>query len=90
LIDRRMVKKFDFTLFIVTLLIIVFGLIILSSATHTTMTRDGDSLAYVKKQAFSIVLGLSMIVFLLKIDYKEFVKHSKFIYFFNLCIGSGQ
>jgi len=84
LIDRRMVKKFDFTLFIVTLLIIVFGLIILSSATHTTMTRDGDSLAYVKKQAFSIVLGLSMIVFLLKIDYKEFVKHSKFIYFFNL------
>lgn len=86
LIDRRMINKFDFTLFIVTLLIIVFGLITLSSATHATMFRGGDSLVYVKKQAFSIILGFVMIGFVLKVDYKEFAKYSKLMYVFNLLL----
>lgn len=86
MIERRALKKFDFTLFIVTLIIIVFGLIILSSATHATMTRGGDSLTYVKKQATSIFLGLVMIGLVLKIDYRELAKYSKFIYVFNLLL----
>lgn len=86
LIDRRTLNKFDFTLFIVTLLIIIFGLIILSSATHATMSRGGDTLVYVKKQTLSIILGFIMIGLLLKIDYKEFAKYSKFIYVFNLLL----
>lgn len=86
LIERRMLNKFDFTLIIVTLLIIVFGLIILSSATHATMTRDGDTLAYVKKQAFSIMLGFIVIGLITKIDYAEIAKHAKFIYIFNLLL----
>lgn len=86
MIDRRTLNKFDFTLFIVTLLIIIFGLITLSSATHATMTRGGDTLTYVKKQGLSIVLGFIMIGLLLKVDYKEFAKYSKFIYVFNLLL----
>lgn len=86
MIDRRTLNKFDFTLFIVTLLIIVFGLITLSSATHATMTRGGDTLVYVKKQGLSIVLGFIMIGLLLKVDYKEFAKYSKFIYVINLLL----
>lgn len=86
MIERRTLKKFDFTLFVVTLIIIVFGLITLSSATHATMTRGGDSLAYVKKQVTSIILGFVMIAILIKIDYRELAKYSKFIYVFNLLL----
>ena len=86
MIDRRTLKKFDFTLFIVTILIITFGLIILSSATHATMTRGGDSLAYVKRQAASIFLGLITILILLKIDYSGMVKYANFIYVLNIVL----
>ncbi len=84
MIDRRTLKKFDFILFIVTVLIILFGLLTLSSATHATMTRGGDTLAYVKKQAMWFILGLAAITAILKIDYEGFTKYSKLIYVVNV------
>lgn len=97
MIDRRKLKNFDFTLFVITLLIIGFGLVILSSATHATMTRGGDTLTYVKKQTLSIFLGLMLLAVILKIDYSEFPKYSRFAYVLNvillalvLVIGSEQ
>ncbi|MHB9093636.1 MAG: rod shape-determining protein RodA [Eubacteriales bacterium] len=84
MIDRRTLKKFDFILFIVTVLIILFGLLTLSSATHATMTRGGDALAYVKKQAMWFILGLAAITAILKIDYEGFTKYSKLIYVVNV------
>lgn len=86
MIDRRIIKNFDYTLLVVTLLIIAFGLIILSSATHATMTRDGDALAYVKKQTLSIILGFIGMFIIIKADYSNFVKYSKFIYVVNLIL----
>ncbi|MFA5880695.1 MAG: rod shape-determining protein RodA [Eubacteriales bacterium] len=86
MIDRRQLKNFDFTLLVTTLLIIIFGLIILSSATHATMTRGDDQFAYVKKQAISFLLGLIAIGVILKIDYNAFVKYSKFIYVVNIAL----
>lgn len=82
--NRRALKKFDFTLFIVIILIVAFGLVILSSATHATMTRGGDSLAYVKKQVLSVIIGLVMILVLLKIDYTGLAKYWKLIYLVNI------
>lgn len=84
MIDRRAIKNFDFTLFITVLLIIGFGLIILSSATHATMARGDDQFAYVKKQSLSIILGLIAMFVILKTDYTHFVKYWKLIYGLNI------
>ncbi|MBU7008746.1 rod shape-determining protein RodA [Phosphitispora fastidiosa] len=86
MIDRRAIRNFDFTLLITIILIVVYGLIILSSATHATMTRGGDADIYVKKQALSFVLGLIGIGIILKIDYTRFTKYAKFIYAMNVLL----
>jgi len=84
LIDRRAIKNFDFTLFFTTILIVSFGLVILSSATHATMTMGGDTFAYVKKQGLSFFLGLVAIAVILKFDYTRFPKYAKLIYVINI------
>lgn len=86
MIERKIIKNFDYTLFIVTLLIIAFGLIILSSATHATMTRDGDTLTYVKKQGLSIILGLVGMFLIIRTDYTNFFKYYKVLYVLNLLL----
>ncbi len=86
MIDRRAIRNFDFTLLITIILIVVYGLIILSSATHATMTRGGDANIYVKKQALSFLLGLVGIGVILKIDYTRFAKYAKFIYVLNVLL----
>lgn len=86
MLDRRAIRNFDFTLFITIILIIVFGLIILTSATHATMARGDDPYAHVKKQSISIVMGLVAIALLLRIDYSRFVKYAKFIYVLNILL----
>lgn len=86
MIDRRAIKNFDVTLFITIIFIIVFGLVILSSATHATMARGDDQFAYVKKQGFSIFLGLLAIMVILKLDYTRFAKYAKGIYVINVIL----
>ncbi len=86
MIDRRAIRNFDFTLFVTIMLIIVFGLIILTSATHATMARGDDPYAHVKKQTISVVIGLAAIGFILKMDYTRLVKYAKFIYVANLLL----
>ncbi len=84
MLDRRIVKNIDFTLLITTMLIVMFGLVILSSATHVTMVRGDDQFAYVKKQALSFFMGLAAIAVILKIDYSRFTKWAKYIYVLNI------
>ncbi|PKM82997.1 MAG: rod shape-determining protein RodA [Firmicutes bacterium HGW-Firmicutes-14] len=86
LIERRLIKNFDFTLLVITVLIVVFGLVILSSATHATMARGDDPYAFVKKQGLSFFLGLVAIALLLKIDYSWFTKYAKLIYGVNILL----
>lgn len=84
--DRRAIRNFDFTLFVITVLIIVFGLITLSSATHATMLRGDDPFAYVRKQSMWFVVGLVAVGIILKIDYTNFPKYSKLIYVLNIAL----
>ncbi len=86
MIDRKTLKNFDFTLLTTVLLIIIFGLVTLSSATHATMARGEDQFVYVKKQTLSFLLGLAAIGVLLRIDYTRFIKYAKFIYGLNIAL----
>jgi len=86
LLDRKLIKNFDFTLFITTVLIIIYGLIILSSATNVTMARGGDHLVFVKKQSLWFLIGLASIAVILRLDYTSFLKYSKVIYVLNIAL----
>lgn len=86
MIDRRAIKNFDFTLFVIILFIIAFGLTILSSATHATMARGDDPYAYVKKQGIAIFLGLAAIGFIMKLDYTRIARYAKIIYVANVLL----
>lgn len=86
MIERRIIRNFDFTLFFTILLIVGFGLIILSSATHATMARGGDSLSYVKKQGLSFFLGLISIGIMLRLDYTKVTRFAKHLYILNIIL----
>lgn len=79
--------KFDYTIIIVTLLILSIGLIMLLSASAPTSlseTNGKDSYQYLRKQGQLALLGLVMMVVLSKIDYRIFRKLKWIIYI--LCI----
>jgi len=84
LFDKKLLRNFDYTLFITVLLIIAFGLIILSSATHITMLEGDDKLAYVKKQSFSIILGIIAVFCILSINYSGLARYTRALYALNI------
>lgn len=86
MIDKRLLRNFDYTLLITVLLIIAFGLVILSSATHITMFKDGDQYAFVKKQAMAIVFGLFAMGAVLSMNYNSLAKYYRVIYAVNIIL----
>lgn len=64
-------KKFDYSILIVTLLLLSIGLIMLLSASApTALSEDGNSYKYVIKQGIVAVIGLFAMFTLSKIDYR--------------------
>lgn len=86
MIDKRLFRNFDYTLLTTVLLIIAFGLVILSSATHITMFKGGDQLAYVRKQVMAVFLGLAVITAILTINYNSLAKYYRVIYIVNIIL----
>lgn len=67
--DNRLIRKLDFGLIAVLLIICVFGVVIIGSATQSL-----ESTRYIKTQIISILMGLTAIIILLLIDYNFFAK----------------
>lgn len=68
-------KQFDFVLFIAVLLLIIFGLIMIYSASSIWAEyKFHDSFKYVKQQALFIGIGIFLLVTISKIDYKLYYK----------------
>ena len=86
LLDKKLLRNFDYTLMITVLLIIAYGLVILSSATHITMGKGGDQFAFVKKQLSSVIIGLVFIGGLFTINYSDLAKYTKFFYVLNVIL----
>lgn len=74
--------KVDYTIIVVTLLLLSIGLIMLLSASApTSLSETGDdSYQYVRKQGLLAVLGLVMMFSLSRIDYRIFRKLKWLIY----------
>ena len=75
--DRRMKKKekqqevfFDYTLLFIVLFLLGFGLVMLfSTSSYEAYLQFGDSAYYLKKQVFSTLLGLVIMLFVACIPY---------------------
>lgn len=62
---KKVLKRFDFVLFITVILLCIYGLIMITSA-----TASFDNPRFVKVQGISMILGIIAIIFLTAIDYK--------------------
>ena len=76
-------EPIDFILLIVVLIMLATGIIMVMSASAPTSlaeTAGKSSYQYVKTQALSAVLGLGLMFFISKIDYKVYKNFYKLIY----------
>jgi len=76
-------KPFDFILCITVLLLLALGIIMVLSASAPSSLAEsskGDSYIYLRKQAISAALGIAVMLFLSKIDYKKYKKYYKIGY----------
>lgn len=79
----KLIKELDWKLIITVLAIFIFGLVILSSATHVNRTGYYKQL-YVQGLAFG--LGMGMTIFILLIDYNFIGKYYKALYLISLIL----
>ena len=74
-------KKYGLYLFLVSLILIIFGIIMIySSSSIWAIYKFNDSFKYVKHQVLFFVIGLIIVYFLYKVDYRIFYKYSSYIF----------
>lgn len=79
--------QFDFILFITVLIMLGFGLVmVLSASSPSALSKSGDSYSYVKTQAVSAVLGIMMMLFISKINYKFWGKLYRPMYLVSILL----
>lgn len=90
LIDWSMPQKFDFSFFLIVTILLVFGLVMLFSATYASskIAHDGDSLYYIKRQGIFAVAGFAAMIVISFIDYHIFL--NKIIMRFAVVISVGM
>lgn len=80
-IEKDKNKPVDFILCITVLLLLALGIImVLSASSPSSFSETGSSYTYVKKQAFSAILGLIIMFGLSKINYKIYKHLDKLAY----------
>lgn len=74
-------KPFDFVLLAIVFIMLALGIVmVLSASSPTSLAETGSSYGYVKTQALSAVLGMSVMFIVSKIDYRIYQKFDKLIY----------
>jgi len=81
LLDRKLLKNIDIGIIISTMLLIIYGIIAISSATHIT---SGGSVGTLKIQIIAFILGIIGVLVILLIDYKSFGDNYILIYGTNI------
>ncbi|KNZ69560.1 rod shape-determining protein RodA [Thermincola ferriacetica] len=85
-VEKKLLRNFDYTLLITVLIIIVFGLVILSSATHITAGKGDDPFGYVKKQLLWVIIGFISIAIVLRINYNSLSNYARYLYILNILL----
>ena len=79
---------FDYSLFVVVLFLVGFGLIMVYSTSAYTATLDGiGATYYLKRQGIFAILGIASMLFVSRIDYHFFKKLTGLAYFAALILN---
>ncbi len=81
--DIKRFKLVDKPFVLVLIMILVYGLVILSSAGSSI---SNDSLFYVKKQAMWLVLGIILAILIMRYDFSNLVRYTRYLYGLSLII----
>ena len=73
----KLIKQLDWKLIVTLLAIFIYGLVILSSATHANQTGNYYRII---KQSIAFILGIVMIIFILFFDYNYIGQYYKGLY----------
>lgn len=77
----------DFTLLITILLLLTIGLImVLSASSPSALSEDGNSYKYFSKQLLFAILGIIVMLFISKIDYRFYQKFYKHAWIISLIL----
>lgn len=84
-IARQKKNQVDFVLVIIIIILLSFGIVmILSASAPSALAETGDSYTYVTKQILFAVLGLVIMWFVSKIDYRIYKKFYWVIYWISV------
>ena len=83
MLSRRLLKNLDFTIIIITVIILIIGLVIIGSATHIN-TPGEDRYWYVQRQGLFAVINIAIILAMLQFDYKILGRYANVLYGINL------
>lgn len=81
--NLKRLKLLDKYFLVVLAIILLFGLVTLSSASNGI---SSDAHYYLKKQAIFLVLGIVLAIFMLRFDYTQLEKYSTYLYVLSLLI----
>ena len=79
----KLIKKIDLKLILIVLAIFIYGLLILSSATHANQTGNYSRIF---KQCFAFGIGLVLALFIIMIDYNTMGKYYKELYAVSIAL----
>lgn len=86
MLDKRLLRNLDYTLIVVIIAIIIFGLIIISSATHVTQADRADPFGKVERQVTSVVIGVVLAGLILTINYEDLSRYRRWLYFTSIIL----
>ena len=80
---RRALRRIDFLLLFATIAIIIYSLVVISSATHVN-TPSEERFWYVQRQGIFAAVNIAIAVLCMNFDYRGLQQYGKFLYIFNL------
>ena len=82
--NRKLIKNIEYPILIAIVLLTIFSVIIISSATHATSPEGSFRTA--RMQALWFLVGLVAMLFMISIDYHTFAHWSNVIYAINVIV----
>lgn len=74
-------NKLDYILLVTIFLLLALGVVmVLSASAPSSLSDNGDSYTYFKKQFFCAILGIGIMLVVSKIDYRFYKKYYWIIY----------
>lgn len=86
MIDKKLLRNFDYPLLVIVILIAIMGLIVITSATQYNAT--GDPYYFTFRQGMFLIAGLLLLLAIVSIDYYSILRIAKPLYFLNLILLS--